>query len=230
MWCIPGQLDDEYVERMEDILDLYNKPYNSEEPVVCMDEKPVMCHEEVRTPVAAVPGRIARRDYEYRRKGSINVFCAIEPRKGAFMAKPTDNRKAAEYAKFMASIARRYPDAQTIHLVQDNLNTHKKKSLVDFYGPDEGERIWNRFTIHYTPKHASWLNQAEIAIGIYSRQCIGGRRVPDLDTLKVWTRPWLKRINRLKRVIRWKFSSSDARKKFKYRRHRKGVLFTRCRH
>ena len=230
MWCIPGKLDAEYVERMEDILDLYNKPYDPHEPVVCLDEKPIICHEEVRDPVAAAPGRIARRDYEYLRKGSANVFCAVEPRKGTFMAKPTENRKGTEYAKFLASVARRYPDAKTIHLVQDNLNTHKKKSLVDQYGPEEGEYIWNRFTLHYTPKHASWLNQAEIAIGIYSRQCLGKRRVPDLENLKVWTRPWLKRINRLRRAIRWKFSSKEARKKFKYRRNRKGVLFTRCRY
>jgi len=212
---------------MENILDLYNKPYNSKKPVICVDEKPIVIHSEKREPIPCAPGRIAKRDYEYSRKGSANVFMAIEPLTGVFKARPTKNRKAPEYAKFLGSIERAHANAKTIHLVQDNLNTHTLKSLVKYYGSDEGERIWNRFTVHYTPKHASWLNQAEIAIGIFSRQCLGKRRISEYSNLQNWLRLWLPKANRKKKNINWKFTRMDARQKFRYKWNTKGVLITR---
>ena len=144
--------------RMEDVLELYERPHNPQEPVVCFDEKPVSLHGEVRAPQAVRPGVVAKRDSEYKRKGTANVFCAVEPRAGRHFTFPTPRRSAAEFAKVIATIARRYPLAQTIHLVVDNLNIHCQKSLTKHFGPERGAQLWNRFTVHYTPKHGSWLN------------------------------------------------------------------------
>jgi len=113
-------------------------------------------------------------------------------------------------------VAEHYPEAQTIHLVMDNLNIHRCKSLTDFYGEPRGSALWDRFTVHYTPKHGSWLNQAEIEIGLFSRQCLGQRRIPDLPTLRSESRAWNRRINRAGATINWKFDRKAARKKFGY--------------
>lgn len=230
MWCIPGDLDEQYLLRMEDILDLYNRPYNPKEPVLCLDEKPVMLHEDIRAPRPARPGHIRKTDSEYKRRGSVNVFCAVEPLSGKHFVKPTRSRTAREYAKMIAEIARRYPGAHTIHLVQDNVNIHGPKSLIDCYGPDDGLRIWNRFTVHYTPKHGSRLNQAEILIGKFSRECLGKLRIPSFEDLQKHVRPWLIASRRKTFTINWYFNTKEAREKFHYRRGRRGVLFKRCKH
>src|SRR5215469_329955 len=167
MWCLP-QIDDAYLARMEDVLELYERPYNPQQPVVCLDEKPVVLHREVRAPQAAAPGVIAKRDSEYQRRGTANVFCAVEARAGRHFTFPTARRSAAEFAKVAARIAHHYPQARTIHLVVDNLNIHCQKSLTDHFGNQQGAQLWRRFTLHYTPKHGSWLNQAEIEIGLFS--------------------------------------------------------------
>jgi DDE superfamily endonuclease len=201
---------------MEDVLELYERPHNPQEPVVCLDEKPVSLHGEVRAPQAVRPGVIAKRDSEYKRKGTANVFCAVEPRAGRHFTFPTPRRSAAEFAKVVATIARRYPLAQTIHMVVDNLNIHCQKSLTKHFGPERGAQLWNRFTVHYTPKHGSWLNQAELEIGLFSRQCLGKRRIPDLATLKAEARAWNHNINRKRILIQWNFSRQDARNVFHY--------------
>ena len=118
----------------------------------------------------------------------------------------------------MVTLALGYPNAQTIHLVVDNLNIHRRKSLTDLLGTEIGGEVWDRFTVHYTPKHGSWLNQAEIEIGIFSRQCLGNRRIPDLHTLRRETRAWNRRINRARTKINWKFTRKAARRKFGYKR------------
>jgi DDE superfamily endonuclease len=215
MWCLP-QIDAPYLTRMEDVLELYERPHNPQEPVVCLDEKPVSLHGEVRAPQAVRPGVIAKRDSEYKRKGTANVFCAVEPRAGRHFTFPTPRRSAAEFAKVVATIARRYPLAQTIHMVVDNLNIHCQKSLTKHFGPERGAQLWNRFTVHYTPKHGSWLNQAELEIGLFSRQCLGKRRIPDLATLKAEARAWNHNINRKRILIQWNFSRQDARNVFHY--------------
>jgi hypothetical protein len=215
MWCLP-QIDATYLGRMEDVLELYERPHNPQEPVVCLDEKPVSLHGEVRTPEAARPGVVAKRDSEYKRKGTANVFCAVEPRAGRHFTFPTPRRSGAEFAKVIATIARRYPLARTIHMVVDNLNIHCQKSLTDHFGPQLGTRIWNRFTIHHTPKHGSWLNQAELEIGLFARQCLGRRRLPDLATLKAEARAWNRQINHKRTLIHWNFSRADARNAFHY--------------
>ena len=217
MWCI-AELNDEYIEKMEDVLETYERPYNPEEPVVCLDEKPVTLHADIRPPCPAAPGREARRDSEYERCGTANVFCAVEPKGGRHFTAPTPDRSAFAFACFLCDVAIQYPAAKTIHLVMDNLNTHRRKSLVDAFGKEMGDEIWERFAIHYTPKHGSWLNQAEIEISLFARQCLGKRRIPDLRTLRREARVWNRGMNRGCRKISWRFDRRAARLKFGYRR------------
>lgn len=216
MWCI-GQLTKEYKERMEEILDLYEQPYNNSEPVICFDEKLHHLVSDVRSPHPMKEGFIKKRDYEYKRKGSCNVFCAVEPRAGRHLIYVTKNRRAMEFAKVIRRIEGHYSTAKRIHRVLDNLNTHVKKSLLEFYDNEEGERIWGRFEWHYTPKHASWLNQAEIEIGLYQRSCIGKDRIGSIEELRERTKAWSRRMNARKVKIDWKFTTEKARKKFKYK-------------
>jgi len=224
MWCV-ADLTDEYIEKMEDVLETYERPYNAEEPVVCLDEKPVTLHADIRPPSPAVPGREARRDNEYERCGTANVFCAVEPKAGRHFTSPTPDRSAFEFARFTCEVAMQYPAAKTIHLVMDNLNTHNRKSLTDAFGEEVGGEIWDRFTVHYTPTHGSWLNQAEIEISLFSRQCLGQRRIPDLKTLQRETRAWNRRMNRDRVRINWRFDRKTARRKFGYTKY----PFTRSR-
>src|SRR3954454_20398667 len=218
MWCV-AELDERYIAKMEDVLETYEQPYHPQEPVVCLDEKPVTLHAEVRPSSPAAPGREARRDNEYERRGTANIFCAVEPKAGRHFTFPTPNRSGSEFAQVMYQLANRYPKARTIHLVLDNLNIHCRKSLTDRYGEERGGEIWDRFTIHYTPTHGSWLNQAEIEIGLFARQCLGKRRIPDLATLRQESRAWNHRINRARTKIQWKFDRRAARRKFGYNRN-----------
>ena len=217
MWCVP-ELNDEYVEKMEDVLGTYEQPYDPAEPVVCLDEKPITLHAEVRPPSAAVPGREARRDSEYERCGTANVFCAVEPKAGRHFTFATPDRSAVQFAQVVFELAMQYPDADTIHLVMDNLNIHRRKSLSDLLGEEVGGEVWDRFTVHYTPTHGSWLNQAEIEIGLLSRQCLASRRIPDLKTLRKEVTAWNRDINRRRTRINWKFDRKAARRKFGYKR------------
>jgi len=212
-----AELDDEYIGKMEDVLETYEKPYDPAEPVVCFDEKPVTLHADVRTPMPAKPGRELRRDNEYQRRGTANVFCAVEPKAGRHFTFPTPDRSGFEFAQAVAELACQYPNAKTIHLVMDNLSSHTRKSLTDLYGEEFGGEIWDRFTVHYTPTHGSWLNQAEIEIGLFGRQCLGKRRIPDLKTLRRETRAWNRRVNRDQIKINWRFDRKAARRKFGYK-------------
>jgi hypothetical protein len=214
-----AELNEAYIAHMEDVLEVYEKPYDPDEPVVCLDEKPVTLHADVRPPSAAVPGREARRDNEYERRGTANVFCAVEPKAGRHFTFPTPDRSAFEFAQVAFEVAMTYPEAKTIHLVLDNLNIHRRKSLTDLYGKELGTEIWDRFTVHYTPTHGSWLNQAEIEIGMFARQCLGSRRIPDLKTLRRESRAWNCRTNRDGIKINWKFNRKAARRKFGYKKN-----------
>ena len=216
MWCV-AELDEEYIRKMEDVLETYEKPYNPDEPVVCFDEKPVTLHADVHVPLPAKPGREARRDNEYERRGTANVFCAVEPKAGMHFTFATPDRSGFEFAQAVADLAYRYPSVKTIHLVMDNLSSHTRKSLTDLYGEQFGAEIWDHFTVHYTPRHGSWLNQAEIEIGLFARQCLGKRRIPDLKTLRRQSRAWNHRMNRDRVKINWRFDRKDARRKFGYK-------------
>jgi hypothetical protein len=217
MWVV-ADLDDDYIAKMEDVLEVYERPYDAQQPVICLDEKPVTLHADLRPASPALPGREARRDNEYERRGTANVFCAVEPKAGRHFTFATPDRSALEFSKVAFAIALQYMQAETIHLVLDNLNIHRRKSLTDLLGTEVGSEIWDRFTIHHTPTHGSWLNQAEIEIGIFSRQCLGTRRIPDLKTLRHETRAWNRRMNRDGVPINWKFDRKAARRKFRYKR------------
>jgi transposase len=215
MWCIP-ELDAEYITRMESLLDVYELPYNPKQPVVCVDEKPVQLVADKRDPIPVKEGTNKKVDYEYVRNGSANVFCGVEPLKGAYFNKVTETKSGAEFAAFLSEIESSYPDAKKITLILDNFSSHTVKPLLETFGESEGQRIWNRFDVMYTPKHASWLNQAEIAIGMYSRQCLGGGRIGDLINLTKKTKAWNRYANRKRVIIQWNFTKEDARETMEY--------------
>jgi hypothetical protein len=217
MWCVP-ELDEEYVERMEDILDLLEKPVDSREPVVALDERPVPLRSDVRPTRAAAPNKIARRDSEYLRTGVANVFAIVAPHDGLHLTHATRNRKGPAFAQALKRIADVHPKASTIHLIVDNLSSHRLKSVSDALGETEGRALWSRFSLHYTPKHGSWLNPAEIEISLWARECQGRDRISTLAELRRRTTQWNARANRDRRCIRWRFRSADARAKFGYTR------------
>ena len=218
MWCV-AELDEEYIRRMEDILAVYEKPLSEREPVVCLDEKPVVLHADLRPPLPLRPGQALRRDSEYERRGTANVFCGVQPKAGRHFTKATPDRSSPEFADYLLEIAEQYPGADTIHLVMDNLSSHSRKAVVGRYGEKAGGWLWDRFTVHYTPTHGSWLNQAEIEISLFSRQCLGRRRLPSLGELRREARAWNRRMNGHRVKIDWQFSRRKARKKFGYKRN-----------
>jgi transposase len=215
MWCIP-ELNDEFIERMEDVLDVYQRSYDASHPVVCIDEKPVPLLGDTREPIPMEEGSVKKVDYEYERNGSVNVFVGVEPKAGRYFNEVTERRCNEDFARFLCTLSMAYADAKKIILVMDNLSTHTKKALTDTLGEPLGTKLWERFEVHYTPKHASWLNQAEIAIGMYSRQCLGNGRVGDIKYLKAQTAAWNKRTNKKAPKIQWRFTKSKARKSFQY--------------
>jgi hypothetical protein len=155
------------------------------------------------------PERVSRPDYEYKRCGTANLFCAVEPLTGKHFTMATPNRTAPQFAEALETIIGSYPEADTIHLVMDNLNIHVAKSLIDHFGQEKGTRLWGRLTVHYTPKHGNWLNQAEIEISRLARQCLGNRRIPTLD-LKRETQAWNARVNQDQVKIDWRFTRKKA--------------------
>ena len=171
---------------------------------------------ERREALPMIEGQPKRVDYEYVRNGSANVFCAVEPKIGRYINSVTPTRSGAEFSNFLQEVASQYADATKITLVMDNLSTHKKNSLVQFLGEEKASVLWDRFDVHYTPKHASWLNQAEIAIGMYQRQCLGSSRIPDIKLLRKRTASWNRVLNNKMTIIKWTFSKDDAREKFDY--------------
>lgn len=216
MWCI-GELDEEYIRRMEDVLDVYERAYSEAYPVICLDEKPVALFSD-KTPRLPPrgPGEVMLVDYEYARAGSANVFCVVEPKRGRYYNKVTDCRDGLEFCIFLTEMAARYAAATKIVLVMDNLSTHSCEILKQHMGEELARKLAERFEIHYTPVHASWLNQAEIAIGMYSRQCLGDGRVGDIKTLKRNTAVWNKAANKKSQIIHWRFTKSKARKSMGY--------------
>lgn len=212
MWCIP-KLTDEFKERMEDLLDLYAKPFNKKEPVVCFDEKSKQLLADSRIGKGVMPGKIAIRDYEYVRNGTANIFVAVEPKAGKRLTEVTKRRTKQDYAIFIKNLIEKYPHAEIIHLVQDNLNTHNEGSLIVAFGKRKTKQIMRRIKFHPTPKHASWLNMAEIEIGVLSRQCLK-RRISTREKLQREVMSWERQSNKAKRIITWKFTAQKAQKTF----------------
>jgi len=214
-----AERDEEYLRRMEDVLARYEKPWSKKEPVVGIDEKPVVLHADLRPPRPLHPGRITRRDCEYKRWGTANAFCGVEPKVGQHFTRVTPDRSSPEFADYLLEIAEHYSLADTIHLVMDNLSSHTRKAVVERFGEKAGGWLWDRFTVHYTPKHGSGLNQAEIEISLFSRQCLGQRRIPSLGPLRREARAWSRRMNRDRVTINWRFTRRKARQKFGYKRN-----------
>jgi hypothetical protein len=202
---------------MEDVLNTLAMPQDAAAPVVALDERPVQLLDSARAGRPAAPGKLARQDYEYVRKGVANAYCIVAPHEGRHLSHATANRKAPHFARALARIAKAYPKARTIHLIMDNLNIHREQSLVHALGAEEGRRLWSRFTVHHTPKHGSWLNPAEIECSLISRECLGTKRVGSLADLRTRVRQWNRGADRARRKIAWRFKTEDARRVFKYR-------------
>jgi transposase len=204
---------------MEHILDLYAKPYNPREPVLCFDEKSVQLLEDTRPTIPVQEKKTRKRDYEYKRNGTANIFVAVEPQKGFRTTKTTKRRTRTDFAHEIARVTSfpRYQDTDRIHIVLDNLNTHYEKSITETYERQKAAAIMKRIRFHYTPTHASWLNMAEIEIGILSRQCLR-QRIPTQQELRAHTRAWREQRNRSRMKIKWRWTKQDARRVFKYSR------------
>ena len=212
MWCI-GQITAEYRERMYDLLALYAKPYDVDEPVVCLDEKSKQLLKQTRQPLPAIPGQIAKEDYEYKRAGTRNLFVAVQPQGGHREVVVTARRTKRDFVEFVQHLVEGvYAQARKIHLVMDNLNTHFRGSFEEVMGVAKTTAFLSRVQFHYTPKHASWLNMAEIEIGILERQCIRGR-IGEEALLCSEVMAWQVRRNQERRGIEWKFTRQDADKK-----------------
>lgn len=212
MWCV-GVLTEEYRRRMYDLLALYAQPYRRAEPVVCVDEKSIQLLAHSRTPLALRAGAPLRQDYEYVRKGTCNLFVAIEAQAGRRTVEVTEHRGKVDFVAFVRHLLERvYRTARRIHLVVDNLNTHFRKCFDEVLGIEAAAALLSRVEFHYTPKHASWLNMAEIEIGVLSRQCLD-RRVPDIRSLVSEVDAWQHRRNTERRTIEWSFTRQDADRK-----------------
>jgi len=197
------------------VLDVYKRPYNPKRPMVCLDETSKQLIGETRIPVTASPGQPARYDYEYKRNGVANLFMIFEPLIGKRRVKVTERRTKIDWAYCVREMVDQiYPDAEQIVLVMDNLNTHNKSSLYEAFEPAEAKRIADKLEIHYTPKHGSWLDMAEIELGILSRQCLS-RRIENMEQLEKEALAWEKNRNAKKEKVDWQFTTADARIKLK---------------
>jgi hypothetical protein len=200
---------------MEDVLEVYQRPYDANRPVVCLDEQSKQLIREVRRPVAAKPGQAERVDYEYERNGTANLFMVFEPLAGRRRVKVTDRRTKIDSARVIRELVdEQYPRAERIVLVMDNLNTHKLSSLYEAFAPAEARRLIERLEVHHTPKHGSWLNMAETELSVLSTQCLD-RRIGEKDELRVEVAAWERRRDTAKCRVDWQFTTADARVKLK---------------
>lgn len=215
-WVIPPEADSEFVANMEEVLETYEKPYDSQHPVVCMDEQPVQLIKEIRQPIAATKKHPKRVDYEYERAGTANIFMFNEPLAGWRRATARDQRTKSDWAQEVASLLDgRYADCEQITLVCDNLNTHTKGAFYEVYPPEQARSYVRRIRFCYTPKHGSWLNVAENELSSLTRQCLKHRRIADLKTLQSEIESWSEDINETQRDVDWQMKIDDARCKLK---------------
>jgi hypothetical protein len=201
----------DFVWRMEDVLDLDAEPYDARRPVLCFDEQPHQLVEEVRTPLPRAPGRPERVDYEYRRRGTATLFLLLEPLAGWRHIEVTERRTSAEFAQQMrALVDGHYPEAERIAVVLDNLSPHSPAALYQAFPPAEARRLLQRLEFHYTPKHGSWLNLAELEFSVLGRQCLD-RRIPDRETLQRAIAAWEAARNAAQATVQWRFTVAAAR-------------------
>ena len=196
---------------MEDVLEVYTRPYDPKRPQVCMDETSKQLLAHTQEPLPMQPGQSERYDYEYVRQGVANLFMFVEPLAGKRQVKVTERRTKIDWAEAMRELADvHYPEAETIVVVLDNLNTHSPASFYEAFEPDEARRLATRFEFHYTPKHGSWLNMAEIELSALSRQCLAGR-IAEQETLVSETKAWEEERNASVVKVHWRFTTADAR-------------------
>jgi hypothetical protein len=200
---------------MEDVLTVYQQPEDPQRPLICLDEKPQTLHGETREPLRLESGKPARHDYEYERNGTANLFMIFAPLEGRRRVKVTERRTGQDFAQVIRELVDgQYPDAEQITLVMDNLNTHTIGSLYEAFPPAEARRLAEKLDIHYTPKHGSWLNMAEIELSVLGRQCLG-RRIQDQEVLTREVTAWEADRNRRSATMDWRFTTEDARIKLK---------------
>ena len=216
MWCIPPKQSAEFVYHLEDVLEVYKRPYDPKRPVVCMDETFKQLIGETREPLPPRPGQVERFDHVYTRHGVASLFAAFEPLRGWRQVAVTDRRRRVEWAEFVRSLVDgEYRKAKKIVLVMDQLNTHTPASLYEAFPPTEAKRIADKLEVHLTPKHGSWLNIAENELSSMTRQCVSGRRFATVDELRQETAAWHQRRNAKQRGVDWQFRIDDARVKLK---------------
>jgi len=212
---LPPKANAGFVAAMEDVLEVYARTYDPKRPQVCFDEGGKQLIGDVRPPLPVRPGRPQRVDYEYERNGTANLFLVFEPLAGTRRVEVTERRTNRDFARMVKRMADEwYPDAERIVLVMDNLSTHTPAALYETFEPAEARRLVERVEWHYTPKHASWLNVAEIELSVLARQCLD-RRIPDLDTLRREVRAWEGQRNAAVVRVDWQFTTADARVKLK---------------
>lgn len=212
MWCI-GALTDEYRSRMYALLELYARPVSRTEPVICIDEKSLQLIGHSRAPLPMTSHRPTKQDYEYERNGTTNMFVAVEPKGGKRIVSVTAHREKIDFVAFINGLLTgAYAKARRVHLVLDNLNTHFRKCFDDVLGTRAAAKLLRRVQFHYTPKHASWLNMAEIEIGILTRQCLD-RRIASRELLQTEVDAWQQARNTEQRTIEWNFTRQDADRK-----------------
>ena len=210
-WCIP-EVGAEFVAPMEDLLDLYAEPYDPARPVICFDESPKQLIGEVREPIPPQPSAPARQDTEYKRNGVRNLMMICEPKRGWRDVLIMQRRTRIDFAHAMRHIVECYPDAEVIRVVLDNLNTHKTASLYEAFAPEEARAIARKLEFHYTPKHGSWLNIAELELAVLSNMCLS-QRIADEETLRREVEANVRERNANAIPVKWKFSTQDARRK-----------------
>lgn len=215
-WCIPPKANAAFVCQMEDVLDVYKRPYDPKRPQICLDEMPKQLLAEKYELLPIQPGNVQKQDYEYERRGTANLFMLFEPLTGKRYIETHTHRKAIDWAHVMKKLSDEiYPEAEKIIIVMDNLNTHKLASFYEAFEPEEAHRLSRRFEIHYTPKHGSWLNMAEIELSALVRQCLN-RRIPNEEILNAEAQTWAKQRNDLVVKVDWRFTTADARVKLKH--------------
>lgn len=212
---IPPDNNSEFVANMERVLDVYKRPYDQDNPVVCMDESPKQLISEARPGVPMRQGQDARVDYEYVRHGMVNIFIANEPLAGKRMVEVTSFKKKADWARFVKRIADElYPKANKITLVMDNFKTHSASAFYETFEPEEAKRLWDRFEFVFTPKHGSWLNMAEIELHVLNKQCLN-RHIPTMEKVIEQVSDWQTHRDNKNSVINWQFTTRESRIKLK---------------
>ena len=215
-WCIPPEQNSAFVAAMEDVLSVYVRPYDKNRPVICIDEKPYQLLSHICDPLPMESGKPIREDFEYLRNGTCRIFIFTEPLAGWRYSEAFSRRTKIDWAhRIQWLLNEQYPKAEKVVLVMDNLNTHTISSLYEAFPPEEAFYLAQRLEIHYTPRHGSWLNIAEIELAAMAAQCLGQRRIPDLSTMNSELAAWHTQRNRKQKSVDWQFTTSDARIKLK---------------